>query len=144
MKLTKFFEHQTVIRTAPNNIPAIEKARAALVEAREPMGALRLALLSALPAIDPEMPENADARDHRKRVLADVTVLERGNWSSGISDLRLAPFDQGPGINALDYWIRQADEAIAEEQAKQAIPWPCAHRYVGAPGTMTFDGLKLR
>jgi hypothetical protein len=144
MKLTRFFEHQAVIRTAPINIPAVEKARAALAEARDSMAELRLTLLATLPPLDPEMPPTADEHDRRKRVLTDVDVLERGNWSSGIYDLRLTPFDGGPGINALDYWIRQADEAIEAERAKQAINWPAPHRYIGQPGTMTFDGRKLR
>lgn len=144
MTLGKFFEHQAVIRATPIVIAAVQRAMAALMEDRDPKVALRLALLSGLPTIDPEMPESAEAHEHRKRVLADVAVLERGNWQAGISDLRLAPFVGGPGINALDYWIRQCEEAIAEEQAKQAITWPAPHRYTGLPGTMTFDGRKLR
>ena len=82
------------------------------------MVGVRADLLASLPPLDPEMPPNADEVERRRRVLADVDVLERGNWLAGIFDLRLSPFDGGPGINALDYWIRQCDDAIADEQSK--------------------------
>lgn len=144
MKLTKFFEHQATVRAVPLNVVAVEKARAAMVEAHEPMVSVRADILAALPPLDSDMPETSEQRERRKRVLADVEVLERGNWLAGITDLRLAPFVGGPGINALDYWIRQCEEVIAAEQAKQAITWPAPHRYIGAPGTMTFDGRRLR
>jgi hypothetical protein len=144
MTLTQFFAAQLPVRTEPLNVAAVEKSLAAFLEAEEPRQRVRAAMLADVPALDPEMPLSGVEDEDRKRVLADVAVLETGNWALGHSDPRLTPFVGGPGLEQLTYWIRQCREAIAGETALRAISWPAPFVFTGRPGTMRFDGRVLR
>ncbi len=144
MKWGEFFTRQAAVTAEPVNPEAVLKQRGEFVAALEPQLALRDTMLAELPQVDREMPENAEAYEHRKRVLGDVAVLEGGDWGSGYYDRRLTPFSGGPGIRHYEHWIKKCDDIVTGETALRAIDWPSSFRYTGQPGTMHFDGRTLR
>lgn len=144
MKWSEFFTRQAAVNAEPVNPEALLKQRAEFVAAREPIAALIEQLRSELPEVDPEMPEDGDGYEHRKRVLADVAVLESADWGNGHYDRRLNPFVGGPGIAHYDHWIKKCDDLVVGETALRTMEWPVPARYTGLPGTMHFDGRRLR
>src|SRR5690606_3898341 len=92
------------------NLDTVAKSRAAFVAALEPRQRIRAEILASIPPVDPETPLSGVEEDEVKRRLADVAVLESGDWMRGIADPRLQPFVGGPGIDALTFWIAKCDE----------------------------------
>ena len=140
----QFYEMKVSLANNFQNVPEVERLRAVAVAEREKRVQVRTALEQRLYVRDPDGLNDRFREDEGNQAAADIKTLEAGTWRSGYFDPSLRLFASGPGIEAIEQFIKWCDDALKAVAGRQSATWPAPHRFKGARGPHVVNGRVLK